>query len=214
MQNARLLGIKAAGWAREVAIPGNRQRHQLRLGIRQKLDDGSEVVRRVIDQRADDTYLIATRPSFHDGEQPVLVGQHFAHLRAVQAHADHAPLGLAKTRQLIEMNRLMGPVKAADADVNDARCQRTAVIWGNVDLAGTRRTQGSVDQVNAWNGGQRNSRNSHAGVGTIHKHQARVALDAQRSRSHTAAIAKQTTQPCGRPHLQTDELTCERLGSV
>jgi hypothetical protein len=86
--------------------------------------------------RADDARLLAARPAGEDGVEAVLGRQRLVQIGPAQPDADDAPVANAARREVVEVDRLMGPVERADAQVNDTRPDGGAVIGRHRDARG------------------------------------------------------------------------------
>jgi hypothetical protein len=71
-----------------------------------------------------------------DGRQPILATQRLAHQFVGVAHAgsDDRPVEVgAGVEQFVEINRLMGAMEIADADMKDARLELASRVSGRGD---------------------------------------------------------------------------------
>src|SRR3546814_7253660 len=63
-----------------------------------------------------------------DGIEPVLRTQLRRDVARAERHADDAPVAVARGHRIVGVDRLMRAVEGANADMDDARCLRRAVI--------------------------------------------------------------------------------------
>jgi len=72
--------------------------------------------------------------ALHNGVKPILSRQQIYCLAVVKAHVGDPPLiGNAQAGKVIEVDGLMGTVKVARADMNDALLKGRSVVGWHVD---------------------------------------------------------------------------------
>src|SRR5207249_3107525 len=87
--------------------------------------------------------------------ETILRGERVARVGIAQARADDAPFGRPGRKQVVHDNRLMCPVKCADAEVDDAGSDRRPVVAGTSD-GGRQSVEGGVAEAqNASNRGSK-----------------------------------------------------------
>lgn len=92
--------------------------------------------RQVVDHRSDHLGRYILRIKLDQRCQAILRQKLFTHGRIIgpDACADDRPVvGLAVLHQAMQVPGLVGPVKIADTDMHDARCQPLAIISGAFD---------------------------------------------------------------------------------
>src|SRR5205085_11003780 len=105
------------------------------------------------EDRADHTGLGARAGANRNGIETILLGERVAGVGVAQARADDAPFGGAGGEQVVDDNRLMRPVKCADAEMNDAGFDGGSIVAGPTD-AGWEPIDGGVGEAqNASNRG-------------------------------------------------------------
>ncbi len=107
-----------------VSAFGDRQRHDADFRTRQHLQRRRDVEGfDEIDHRPGDANRRRVGFLFDDGRQPILLGELLAHDDVVVFHAgaDERPIVVAPgAEQVVEIDRLMGAMKVADAEMHDA----------------------------------------------------------------------------------------------
>ena len=139
MNDIGMLLVQFAGLRRvAVALFGDRERNDPRRRIGHACDQARGVFSRHLglEHRADDAVFGAGAGTNGNRIEVVLRGEGIARVRTPQACADDAPIRCAAGKKVVDHHRLVGPVKRADSEMNDARPDPRAVVTGAVDLAG------------------------------------------------------------------------------
>ncbi len=128
-------GIEALRRRRDViAALGHGQRDDADLGPRQRLQHRSDVEGLdEVDHRAGDAHRRCVGLLLDHRRQPVLRLELFAHVDVGLAHAraDDRPFMVGPgVEKVVEIDRLMGAVKVADADMDDARLEIGPAVVG------------------------------------------------------------------------------------
>ena len=121
-----------------VATLGDGQGHNVRVGVSHLGNDGLLAIRGEEERpdAADDAGIAALGRALNDGVQVVLGVQDIAHGSVVGPQTDTAdgPAVLAMAlQQPVDVDGQMGSVEAADADVDNALLDVTAVVRGDLD---------------------------------------------------------------------------------
>ena len=142
-----ILGVEdPGGGVDRVTALGHGQGDDADTRIAHRPDQGDVAgsQRREVDHRADNARPARTRLPLHHRAQPVLRRESRAHGSVGCAHSgtDDRPLaGVSPRQQIVEIHRLVGPVKVPHPDVHDPRRQPATVIVGACD---PRRQDGQI----------------------------------------------------------------------
>ncbi len=134
MADVVVVGAEGAGiGVGEIAALGHRQRDDADRRIAHRGDQRAVALldRDEIDHRADESRLEVAGRKLDHARHPVLRRQRLAHLRVARPHpgADDGPvLRQAEPEEVVEIDRHMGAVEIAAADMDDAGLQSRAVI--------------------------------------------------------------------------------------
>ena len=142
--DVRMLEVqRAARGIVAVAFLGDGQRDDLRRGIGEPRVDTCALVaeEQNLAHAADDAPPHAGAALLDGRVQPVLRRHPVAHVRAAQAHAADAPRAAGRGDRVVGVDRLMGAMKRADAEVDDAHRQTRRVVRRSRDR---RRQRGRV----------------------------------------------------------------------
>ena len=132
--DVRMLGIEGSGRGIDaVAALGHGQRHDAQRCIVERIDNGGGILadRDEAGHGARHPGGIRTGLQLHHGGEPVLRLKSAAHGLIARAHAgpEQRPVEMpAPVEQVVEIDRLMGAVKIADADMQDAGAQGIAGV--------------------------------------------------------------------------------------
>jgi hypothetical protein len=126
-----LRGIELAVGVDAVAATGDGEGDELGSRVRQRPQDGCRFLRpvQVVEQGPDDPRVVAVAVALQHGVEAVLSPQRVPDLAAAQPDPDHTPLVRdPPLGEVVEINTLVGPVEAADADMDHTGKQRRAVV--------------------------------------------------------------------------------------
>ncbi len=119
---------------------GHRERHDLRVGRGDPLDERGRVGRGVheIDDAADHLHIGVVVTARDQGVQVILPPEDGRHLGVARKHAgaDDRPVGVSESAELVDVGGEVGAVEPADADVDDAAPKPDTVVPRDVDRRG------------------------------------------------------------------------------
>ncbi len=122
--------VERAVGAAQIAFLGDGEADDMRAWRRDRIDHRLAVAGR--DEhflhRADQAEPRARGAARADGIEPVLRTQLRRDVARAQRHADDAPVAIARVHRIVGIDRLMRAVEGADADMDDARRLRAAVV--------------------------------------------------------------------------------------
>ena len=99
--------------------------------------------------------------TFQNGEEPVLRIQRVRDIAAAQIGTQNAPVAPRCGKRVVGIDRLMGAVKGAKTQMQDARAMRRTVIGGNGDARRQIRRAGQARHAGpAWRSAASTPRNS------------------------------------------------------